>query len=190
MNEEALVTRARQGDGDAWTELVSLHQEGVFRMAYLHLKDRDEAEDVAQATFVRAYRKLHQFESGRPLRPWLLSICSNLARNRKRSLARYWRAIKRFARQDPGSRRPEGGSEAQRLDPGAAAAQELWELLQEMKEQDREVIYYRYFMDLSVAETGQLLGVPNGTVKSRLHRALARLEVMIRQQAPHLAQGG
>src|SRR5690606_7860831 len=57
-----------------------------------------DAEDVAQETFVRAYLKLEQFEDGRPLRPWLLAIAANLARNRRRSQGRYWAALQRWWR--------------------------------------------------------------------------------------------
>lgn len=58
-----------------------------------------------------------------------------------------------------------------------------------MKGQDRDVIYYRYFMELSVDETARALGVAEGTVKSRLHRALERLRERVETQAPHLARG-
>ncbi len=153
-------------------------------MAYLHLKDRDEAEDVTQETFIRAYRKLDQFDTERPLRPWLLSICANLARNRKRSLSRYWRALQRLAGSDPEARQGSGG--VPRREAGDAS-EELWHLLQAMKGQDREVIYCRYFLDLSVAESAQVLGVPEGTVKSRVYRALERLREAIEREAPHLA---
>lgn len=158
-------------------------------MAYLHLKDRDEAEDVTQETFIRAYRNLEQFNLERPLRPWLLSICANLARNRKRSLSRYWRAVQRFAGLDPERRQGSGGVPRRDEWGEAEAAEELWHLLQDLKGQDREVIYYRYFLDLSVAETAQILSVPEGTVKSRAHRALDRLREHIREQAPHLVEG-
>lgn len=158
-------------------------------MAYLHLKDREEAEDVTQETFIRAYRNLEQFDSERPLRPWLLSICANLARNRKRSLSRYWRAVQRFASMDPERRQGSGGAPRRAEPGGAGAAEELWNLLQDMKGQDREVIYYRYFLDLSVAETSQILSMPEGTVKSRAHRALDRLREHIREQAPGLIEG-
>ena len=79
------IESARQGDETAWVELVRLHQEAVFRLAYLFLGDPDEAEDAAQETFIRAYRALGRFDTSRPLRPWLLQIVANLTRNRRRS---------------------------------------------------------------------------------------------------------
>ena len=76
------VRRAANGDAAAWEPLVRAHQEAVFRLCYLLLGDPDEAEDVAQETFLRAWKHLRRFDATRPLRPWLLSIASNLASNR------------------------------------------------------------------------------------------------------------
>ncbi len=96
MEDIDLIRRAKSGEEAAWTALVSSHQEALFRFAYLYLGDAAEAEDIAQEAFIRAYRHRHRFESGRPYRPWLLGIVANLARNRKRSLGRYWKAIQRY----------------------------------------------------------------------------------------------
>jgi RNA polymerase sigma-70 factor, ECF subfamily len=69
VSEASLILQARQGDGTVWEKLVAQHQEAVFRLAYLLLGDADEAEDVAQETFIRAYRALDRFDVQRPLRP-------------------------------------------------------------------------------------------------------------------------
>ncbi len=68
MSEAKLIGRARQGDEAAWEILVRQHQEAAFRLAYLLLGDADEAEDVAQETFIRAFRSLDRFDPDRPLR--------------------------------------------------------------------------------------------------------------------------
>ena len=100
-HEAALVARARAGDADAWEALVGGYQAPVFRLAYLILGDAADAEDVAQEAFVRAYLALARFDAARPLRPWLLSITANLARNRRRSLGRYWAAMQRAFLAEP-----------------------------------------------------------------------------------------
>ncbi|HEX2908622.1 MAG TPA: sigma factor, partial [Phototrophicaceae bacterium] len=86
MSETELIHRARRGDSAAWEVLVSSHQEAVFRLAYLLLGDASDAEDVAQETFIRAFRFLARFDETRNWRPWLLSIAANLTRNRRRSV--------------------------------------------------------------------------------------------------------
>src|SRR5215510_9029334 len=88
LDEPTLIRRAVDGDAAAWEALMRAHQEAVFRLAYLILGDPDDAEDVAQETFLRAWKHLKGFDSTRPLRPWLLSITSNLSSNRRRSAGR------------------------------------------------------------------------------------------------------
>ena len=96
MNEIDLIARARRGEQAAWLTLVRQHQEALFRMAYLLLGDADEAQDVAQEAFIRAYDALDSVKAGHPLRPWLLQIAKNLARNRRRSARRYLAALQRW----------------------------------------------------------------------------------------------
>ena len=175
--ESDLVRLARQGDGFAWEMLVGEHQAPVFRLAYLLLGEPDDAQDVAQETFIRAYHALHRFDSERPLRPWLLRIAANLAHNRKRSLRRYLAALKRLAQERPSQ---------VIFHPQTADLQPLGEAVGRLKWQHRETIYLRYFLEMSEVEMADVLGVAPGTVKSRLHRALDSLRKLIEQDYPYL----
>lgn len=181
--ESALIARARQGDHDAYAALVRQHQEAVFRLAYLFVGDADDAEDIAQEAFIRAYHHLGGFDATRPLRPWLLSITANLARNRRRAWGRYLAALQRFARTLPVEPHPEA------LHTEQAAARELWQAVRRLRPADQEVIYLRYFLELSVAETAEVLSVEPGTVKSRLSRAISRLRAIVREDFPLLTEG-
>jgi RNA polymerase sigma-70 factor (ECF subfamily) len=183
LEEAESIRRARQGDGAAWEALVQAHQEPAFRLAYLLLGDADSAEDVAQEAFIRAYRALDRFDLARPFRPWVLSITANLARNQLRSAGRYMAALGRLIREAPN---PESSLEArvsERLE-----SQELWQAVRRLDPGDQQVIYLRYFLDLPVAETAEALGVAEGTVKSRLHRALGRLRRVVEQHYPALKE--
>ena len=94
--ETEWIEGARRGSAEAWEQLVQEHQQAVFRLAYLLVVgDADDAEDLAQETFIRAHRALDRFESGRPLRPWLLRITTRLASNWRRSAGRYLMALQR-----------------------------------------------------------------------------------------------
>ncbi|MCO6453538.1 MAG: RNA polymerase sigma factor [Caldilineales bacterium] len=180
MNEPNLAQRARLGDVAAWEALVREHQTAVFRMAYLLLNDADDAEDVAQETFLRAFRYLDRFDADRPLRPWLVSISANLARNRRRSIGRYFAAVQRFVQ-----------SQERRTAPPPQVnddADRLLQAIRHLRQVDQEVIYLRYYLEFSEAETADALGVARGTVKSRLHRALGRLRQVIEQEAPELRE--
>jgi RNA polymerase sigma-70 factor (ECF subfamily) len=184
QEEAKLIQAALERNEAAWEALVRIHQEPIFRYAYLLQGDRDEAEDTAQETFIRAFRALERFDASRPLRPWLLSIAANLARNRFRSLGRYVSALRRMVRESPGQ-----SVSIESLSIEQIEAHTLWQALQRMEAADRQVIYLRFFLELSVEETAQTMNTAEGTVKSRLHRALGRLRTVIEQDYPTLREG-
>lgn len=179
-DEAAWVVRARQGDQVAWSRLVGRYQEPVFRLACLIVGNAAEAEDVAQETFVKAYLALDQYDSDRPLRPWLLSIAGNQARNRRRSIGRYWGALQRFFQTKPAlvEEPPERTA--------AADAQRLRQAVAELRPDAQDIIYLRYFLQLSEAEAAEVLNIPRGTAKSRHSRALAHLREIIETGFPDL----
>jgi RNA polymerase sigma-70 factor, ECF subfamily len=179
LSESEVVRRAHLGDATAWETVIRLHQEPVFRFAYLLVRDPVEAEDIAQETFLRAYRAFTSFDPQRTLRPWLLSITANLSRNRRRSLGRYMAALGRFFHADA---HEQVGVED--LSARKEEKQVLWLAIQRLSETDRQVIYLRYFLELSVDEVAQATGVASGTVKSRLHRSLKKLRIVLEQELP------
>ena len=183
MDSSSLIDRARRGDDAAWEILVREHQEPVFRLAYLLLNDAQEAEDVAQDAFVRAFRALHTFDTTRPLRPWLLRIAANLAHNHRRSVGRYVAMIKRAMIASPEPVTTLGERSAQQWE-----AQTLWEAVRRLSAREQEGVYLRYFLDLSEAEMAAALDVPPGTIKSRLHRALRRLRMVVDEEFPALRE--
>lgn len=183
MTDTDLVRRARQGDEAAWESLTRRHQDAVFRLAYLVCGTADDAEDVAQEAFIRAFESLDRFDASRPMRPWLLQIARNLAYNRRRSIRRYLNALERFTRNEPEPITTVGTAEPAHWD-----AQMLWQAVRRLKRQDREVIYLRYFLETSVVDTAQILDIAEGTVKSRTYRALQRLQHLIEEEFPELAE--
>lgn len=134
-----------------------------------------DAEEAVQDAFIKAHRALPRFRVEGQFRPWLLRIAGNEARNRRRAGGRRDRMALRLAGTGPGAVEP--GPEAQ-----AIAAEErrlLFDALAGLSEEDRLVISARHLLQLSVAETAAALGVSEGTVKSRLFRALQRLRVVL-----------
>lgn len=178
--EADFIRRARQGDEAAYEQLVREHQEAVFRLAYLMLGSPADAEDVAQEVFISAHAALDRIDDTRPLRPYLLAIAANRARNRRRALGRYVAALRRLIVPEHNVR-----AETER----ALEAQALWGAVRRLSETDQEVIYLRYFLELSVDEAAQAMGVEPGTVKSRLSRALVRLRGVIARDFPLLVEG-
>ena len=129
-----------------------------------------DAEDACQEAFTKAYRALSRFKSGAPFRPWLLRIVTNEARNRIRSNRRHENLRIRAV----------SGIHVAETDPADwlladEARRRLLEAVETLPTQDREIIAYRYFLELPVVETAEALSIAEGTVKSRLARALERL---------------
>ena len=172
LQDVELARLARDGDVDAFGELVDRYREVAFRTAWLITRNTADAEDAAQEAFVKAYYALGRFRAGEAFRPWILRIVSNEAKNRRRSAGRRERLVVRVA--------GERGSGDAAPSPETAAVElerreDLLAALERLPERDRLVVSYRYLLELSEVETATALGVRPGTVKSRLSRALDRL---------------
>ncbi|USX49407.1 RNA polymerase sigma factor [Lentzea sp. HUAS12] len=170
------VARAIAGDQAAYGELVARYTALAHRTAYL-LGAGADAGDVVQEAFVKAYRKLHTFKQGLDFKPWLLKIVANETKNlhrgrRRRNLVelRLATITETVDHDDPGTL----------VDDSRA---KLLKAVRSLSEADRQVVTCRYLLDLSEAETAQILGLAKGTVKSRLSRALARLRPMLEEVA-------
>jgi len=171
--EDQLVERARGGDAAAFAALVHDHEEIAFRTAYLIARNAADAEDAAQVGLTKAWRALPRFRRGAPFRPWLLAIVANEARNRRRSSARRARFELHLV-----EGRPSAG--AAPSPEAALLAREqharLLAALGTLGEEQRQAVACRYLLGLTERETAAALGCRPGTVKSRVSRALARLE--------------
>jgi RNA polymerase sigma-70 factor (ECF subfamily) len=170
--EREQIWLARQGDTDAYGQLMIRHQQAVFNIAYRVTGNRQEAEDVAQEAFVKAYRALGRFDTERPFAPWLYRIATNTALN--------W--VKR--------RRPETtldtetpladpapGPEAQAIATDTAA--QLRTAIAALPSNYRAVIELRHFQGLSYQEMSDALNVPISDVKSWLFRARRKLRKVL-----------
>jgi RNA polymerase sigma-70 factor, ECF subfamily len=180
--ETEWIERARQGDEQAFQWLIDAHKDSVFRLAYLMLKNTEDAEDITQETFWRAYHHLHRFDTTRPFKPWVLRIAANLCRNQRRDLRRYWNALWALAKED------EDKVSVERQVMQNVEVSAMLDAIRHLRPDEQEIIYLRYFLELDVATTAEVLNVQPGTVKSRLHRALKQLEFVIQREFPMLAE--
>ena len=176
LEDRELVERVKRGDMDAYEGLVQRHQVAAYRTAYLVAESAAEAEDAAQEGFVKAYYAIDRFRSDAPFRPWLLAIVANEARDRRRSSSRRDSLALRLAEGRLGGDAAPSPEEAALA---GADRQRVLDALATLGEDDRLVIGYRYFLELSEKEAALALGVRRGTVKSRLSRALGRLRAAI-----------
>ena len=170
--EATLVERARGGSVAAYEELVRGHQAAAFRTAFMITGDAAEAEDAAQEAFVKVYRALDRFRPGAPFRPWLLTVVANEARNRRRAAGRRLGLTLRAAEHGSSQTVPPSPETTVVAEERRA---ELLGAVEGLREEDREVISLRYFLELTEAEAAAVMGCARGTVKSRLSRAVGRL---------------
>jgi RNA polymerase sigma-70 factor (ECF subfamily) len=191
--ERGLVDRARQGDQEAFRELVESHENPIFRLAMrvLHC-DRSTAEDVCQDVFLRAYRGLARFEGEIRFGVWLHKIAMNacISEYRKR------RTLKRGARRTISLDAPlqAGRSDgddlhiepaSREVDPGERANQiefkaRVREAVAQLPDEFRDAVVLRDVQDLSYEEIGEVLELPPGTVRSRIHRGRLLLQDILR----------
>jgi RNA polymerase sigma-70 factor (ECF subfamily) len=176
-DDAALVRRCLDGDEQAPRELVERFQSMVFSVCYRMLGQREDAEDVAQDVFLRAFRGLKGWDSARPLRPWLLAIAANRCRtalqHRSRSAVRHAASLTEAALADTGT-----------ADAGTARdlAEELQRALEEVREEYRLCFVLFYQQGLSCAEIAAAMESPEGTIKTWLHRTRRELAERLRRR--------
>lgn len=179
LDETELIARARNGNLDAFAELVRAHQHMALRVAVLVVGDISEAEDVTQEAFIKAHRNLHRFTDGLSFQPWLLAIVRNEARNRRRGAGRRARWELEVAND------PVSGNAAPSPEAAVVADEQRRRLLaavERLPHRYRTVVGCRYLLEMSEADTATVLDIPTGTVKSRAARGLARLREMLTEE--------
>nr|WP_225882200.1 sigma-70 family RNA polymerase sigma factor [Streptomyces aureocirculatus] len=178
VDETAVIARVRAGEPEAYAELVRAFTGTALRAAAA-LGAGPDAEDVVQQSFFKAYRALGRFRDGASFKPWLLAIVANETRNTVRSAARQRSVAGREAAlTEAHPLIPESADPAvATLDRERRAT--LLAALDRLGDDHRLVVTYRYLLDMDEAETSEALGWPRGTVKSRLNRALRKLERLL-----------
>ena len=166
LSDNEVVRRVREGQVREFRILVDRYQQGVFRLAYRILGRREDAEDAAQDTFVRAFRSIHTYSDTGAFWPWVRRIAVNCS-------------IKKLPQEFPSDaverildiEQPPIEAEVFR----ECELQELRKAIAGLPESYRTAAVLRYQEDLSIAEIAELLDQPAGTIRVRLHRALKML---------------
>ena len=175
MTDEELVLLARQGDPDAFDQLVLRHQSAVFRAALAALGTPQDAEEVAQDAFVRAWSSLGRFRGDSSFKTWLLTIAWNSAMSRRRSLLRWLRrAVAIDAVAEPTAR----GQSQDAAMHGSEMLRHAWQAIQALSPTLRDTLLLAKSGDYSYDEIGAMLKIPVGTVKWRVAEARRK----VRQQ--------
>jgi len=171
-----LILRARRGEADAFGELVSRYQTGVFNVCYRVLNERREAEDLAQETFIRAYERLNTFDLERPFGPWIRRVAANLCLNLLSSQPAPAAELDEERDADE-SQKPEAAYEVRERSEQIRAA------LASLPSQYRLAVELRHYQELSYDEIAETMGIPLSDVKSHLFRARKLLAEKITRTA-------
>jgi len=173
MDERSLIVRAQTGDRDAFGILVRLYLQRVYRAAHGIVHNHDDASDIAQDTFVRAYKNLDRFDVNRPLFPWLFRIARNLCLNRIERVTKREVSLPEFDTIRSSHQTPDevaiARDEKERVRMAVAM----------LPDQHREIIELSHFQECSYKEMAEILGIPIGTVMSRLYHARQKLKDLL-----------
>ncbi len=185
--EATWVAQALAGDSRGFEALMRRYHAPLRRLLRAILRDEEDAQDLLQETFLRAYRFLHRFDPSRPFGPWLLRIGTNLARNQLRHRASRREVPLNVKQADD----REATFEGRWLADGTTLERVEYSLLLEqtrsamaaLPEEQRVVLEMRLLGEMSYREIAAALGIPIGTVMSRLNRGRHQLQVALGEGA-------
>jgi RNA polymerase sigma-70 factor (ECF subfamily) len=177
---EALIERCLNGDQAAWDQVVRLHWRKVFNLAYKFVGRHDEAEDLTQDIFFKIFKALHTFDRRANFQRWLISISRNLCIDHYRSVRKERETMARdidASELSPVSRERGPHSQLEQTDLRHLIRQALAELAPAL----RQAVVLRDLQEYSYQEIADELGLPEGTVKSRINRGRLELARQLRR---------
>jgi len=173
-SELRLIQRALNRDMEAWAQIMNNYKRAVFGISLGILRNAADAEDTTQEAFIRAYEKLHTYNLKRKFSTWLFTVAANLCKNKLRR-----------AKFSVPLRRPH--TLADDTDPAQLAAQDALQqtvrrALDRLRFDYRAPLVLRFYADLDYKDIARVLGIPEGTVKTRLHRGKQALRQQLEQE--------
>ncbi len=181
MDDFQAITRLKRGDISGLAALVDRYQARAVQTAYLITQDTKAAEDVVQGTFVQIYHSIQGVDPRRPFAPYLFrSVINAAVKAARRGKRDYSLDVETFDGLDTFADRlpdpsPLLDDEAER----AELRQSVREAMDQLTPEQRAAVVLRYFLDFSEAEMAQVLAIPAGTIKWRLHSAKKRLRILL-----------
>lgn len=156
-------------DSDSFAAIFNAHHRDAVRLAYLLTSDHHQAEDIVSEAFAKVYR---QWQAGKvdDVGAYLRRAVANTANSKLR---------RRYLERREASRRTGDERGVRRVDDDAADRDAVWQAIQRLPDKQRAAVVLRYYEDLSVEETSEILGVSTGTVKSQVSRGLDRLQELL-----------
>jgi len=179
QDELVLIKRTRAGDQQAFARLVEQYQSQVYNLCYRMLGNAGDAEEAAQETFLRAFSRLKTYDESRKFSSWLLSIGSHYCIDRLRRRRFTWTDIDDLA---PKLESPRSDDRPEQVYLQSELADDVQRMLGKLSPLYRTVLVLRYWQHASYEEMGEILGISESAVKSRLHRARKAMADLMQEQ--------
>lgn len=177
------IRQIKNGDQNAFAEIVEFYKDKVFQICYRMLGNRHEAEDIAQEAFIRAYVNIHSYDLNKKFSTWLYRIATNLSIDRIRKKKPDYYLDAELAGSDGLTMYSQIAADAA-LPEDELETMELQELIQaeimKLPDKYRSVIVLKYIEEFSLKEISEILDLPVGTVKTRIHRGREALRNQLR----------
>jgi len=175
QEEVSLLRASLQGDTEAWGEMISRYKDAVFGLCLGFMRNRADAEDVSHDAFIRAYLNLRRYDLERRFSTWLFTIAANLCRNKLR-----------YRKNHPSTEEPlqiQGGTDPAKLVGAEDRQMKVRAALAKMPYSYRAPLVLRFYNELPYQEISDILSIPEGTVKTRIHRGKAMLKNLFEEGA-------
>ena len=172
ISDNEIVTQIKQGDTEAYSELVQRYQKPVFNLMYRFSQSKTDAAELTQDVFCKAFEKLPNFQDGRNFFSWLYTLAMNHGRDFVRQQERKRNGLRFYTdsiQQEDTSILMETLEKKQEID-------KMFVALTELSHEKREILLLRYQQDLSIGELGEIFNLSHSAVKMRIHRSLALLQ--------------
>jgi RNA polymerase sigma-70 factor (ECF subfamily) len=179
-SDRDLMARLAAGDREALAPLMERHYRRLYRLALSYLRNPDDALDVVQETFVKAFQKADRWDGSTEAGPWLSRVAVNSSIDRWRRNRRRQATFTPLAEGDHDEALAAGGPDADRRVLRREMRDRLAVALEDLPERQRAVVVLRHYQEMSLDEIAKTLGMRLGTVKSTLHRALDRMRTGLR----------
>jgi RNA polymerase sigma-70 factor (ECF subfamily) len=173
ISDAECVRRLQRGDTEAFAALVERHQRSIFNLLYRMLGDYDDAAEVSQEAFLSAYRSIKSFRGDSSFSTWLYRIAVNHANTRRKSAALWQQRTARLKSLEPVG---DGGPDPADVLEQKEVRERVQAALNSLESEDATIILLRDLQDVPYETVAEVLKIPIGTVKSRLHRARRALK--------------
>ena len=175
QDEVSLLRASLQGDTGAWGEMISRYKDAVFGLCLGFMRNRADAEDLSHDAFIRAYLNLRRYDLERRFSTWLFTIAANLCRNKLR-----------YRKNHPSTEEPlqiTGGTDPAKLVGAEDRQAKIRDALAKMPYSYRAPLVLRFYNELPYQEISDILSIPEGTVKTRIHRGKTMLKGLFEEGA-------